>query len=60
MDYLIKEKYQVLFLEHVDQALNYVTTLKEEDFKAKVRSFTEEEHTLYNPTSHFLVDLLHL
>ena len=42
MDYLIKEKYQVLFHEHVDQALNYVTTLKEEDFKAKVRSFAEK------------------
>ena len=45
MDYLIQEKYQALFLEHVDQALTYVTTLKEEDFKAKVRSFAEEELT---------------
>ena len=38
MDYIIIEKYRVLFNDHIEQALEYVKNLKEEDFKAKVCS----------------------
>ncbi|CAF4318520.1 unnamed protein product, partial [Rotaria sp. Silwood2] len=35
MDYLFIDKYQQLFSEHIEQALDYVKNLKEEDFKAE-------------------------
>lgn len=37
LDFIHKDKYQELFNEHVEQALEFVKNLKEEDFKAKVR-----------------------
>jgi len=38
LDFIHKDKYQELFNEHVEQALEYVKNLKEEDFKAKSTS----------------------
>ncbi|CAF1372553.1 unnamed protein product [Rotaria sordida] len=35
MEYLFIDKYQQLFSEHIEQALDYVKNLKEEDFKAE-------------------------
>jgi hypothetical protein len=39
MDYLFVDRYRQLFGEHIDQAIEYIQSLKEEDFKAKVCLF---------------------
>ncbi|CAF4491738.1 unnamed protein product, partial [Rotaria socialis] len=38
MDYLFIDKYQQLFSEHVEEALNYVKNCKEEDYKTESAS----------------------
>ncbi|CAF2084119.1 unnamed protein product [Rotaria magnacalcarata] len=38
IDYLFIDKYQQLFSEHAEEALNYVKNLKEEDFKTESAS----------------------
>jgi hypothetical protein len=36
MDYIFLDKYRELFNEHIEQAFDYIKSLKEDDFKAKV------------------------
>lgn len=38
MDYIFVDRYRQLFSEHIDQAMQHIQSLKEDDFKAKVRS----------------------